>query len=61
VLTEDGRRQGTERAVAYVAVPDTAKRKRCLKAGYRIAGALSHDLTVGGRPIDVTMMEYFYG
>ena len=61
VLTEDGRRQGAERALAYVAAPDAVKQELFLAAGYRVAGTLPRDLTVGGRPTDVTMLEYPYG
>ena len=60
-LTEDGRRLGAARAVAFVAEPDAAKRKRFLAAGYRPAGALPRDLTLGGEPADVTLLEHTYG
>ena len=60
-LTEDGRRLGAARAVAFVAEPDAAKRERFLAAGYRHAGSLPRDLTLGDRPTDVTVLEHTYG
>ncbi len=60
-LTEDGRRLGAARAVALVAEPDAAKRERFLAAGYRAAGSLPRDLTLGGGPTDVTVLEHTYG
>lgn len=60
-LTEDGRHLSAARAVAFVAAPDTAKRERFLAAGYRPAGALPRDLTLGGEPADVTLLEHTYG
>ncbi len=60
-LTEDGRRQGAARAVAFVAEPDADGRERFLAAGYRPSGSLPRDLTLGDRPIDVTVLEHTYG
>ncbi len=59
-LTEDGRRLGAARAVAFVAEPDAAKRERFLATGYRPAGSLPRDLTLGDRPADVTVLEHTY-
>ncbi len=60
-LTEDGRRLGAARAVAFVAEPDAAKRERFLAAGYLPAAVLPRDLTLGDRPTDVTVLEHTYG
>jgi len=60
-LTEDGRRLGAARAVAFVAEPDAAKQERFLAAGYRPAGSLPRDLTLGGELADVTQLEHTYG
>lgn len=61
VLTEDGSCLGADRAVAYVAAPDNVKRELFLAAGYREARSLPRELTVGDEPIDVDILEYFYG
>ena len=60
-LTEDGRRLGAARAVAFVAEPDAFKRERFLAAGYRPAGSLPRHLTLGDRTADVTLLEHTYG